>query len=73
MIRVSRSVPEPFSLGLYNRCNQSFANLNATYPYNIEHTFPTTALYNETAIRPIAGRLPFDITCRHVAINVSVQ
>ncbi|MDO9539823.1 MAG: hypothetical protein Q7J09_07465 [Methanocalculus sp.] len=74
VIRVSNlSVPDPFSLGLYNRCNQSFANLNATYPYNIEHTFRTTLWYNETAIAPVAGRLPFDITYRHIAINVSVH
>jgi len=72
VIRVNRSVPDPFPLGLYTKCNQSFANLAATYPHNIVHTFRTTAAYNETAIAPVAGGLPFDITWRHIAVNVSV-
>lgn len=73
VIRISRSVPEPFSLGLYTSCNQSLADLAATYPHNIVHTFQTTALYNETAIAPVTGSLPFDITHRQVAVNVSVH
>jgi hypothetical protein len=71
VIRVSRSAPEPFSQDLYSHCNQSLADLAAAYPHNIVHTFQTTALYNETAIAPVAGRLPFDITHRQVAVNVS--
>ncbi|NMB77790.1 MAG: hypothetical protein GYA23_01690 [Methanomicrobiales archaeon] len=70
VIRVSRSVPDPFSSGLFTACNQSFARLNRTYPHNIAHSFGTTALYNETAIAA-AGDLPFDLTYRHIAINVS--
>jgi hypothetical protein len=57
---------------MYDRCNESFAHLAATYPGNIVHTFQTTALYNETAIVPVAGSLPFDITYRQIAVNVSV-
>lgn len=72
VIRVSRSAPEPFSQDLYSRCNQSLADLAAAYPHNIVHTFQTTALYNETAIAPVADSLPFDITHRQVAVNVSV-
>lgn len=71
VIRVSRSIPGPFPLNLYAKCNQSFADLAAMYPHNVVHTFQTTALYNETAIAPVAGSLPFDITHRQVAINVS--
>ena len=72
-IRVSRSVPEPFSSGLYEECNESFADLAATYPHNIMHTFTTTALYNETAIQPVPGGLPFDVTLHHVTMNVSAR
>ena len=72
VIRVSRSVPDPFSLGMFDRCNESFAHLAATYPGNIVHTFQTTSLYNETAIVPVAGSLPFDITYRQISVNVSV-
>lgn len=71
VIRVSRSVPEPFSLGLYIQCDKKFSEVAARYPGNIIHTNQTTALYNETAILPVPGSLPLDITHRHVAVNVS--
>lgn len=72
VVRVSRSVPGPFSSGLFDRYNESFTQLAERYPGNIVHTFETTALYNETTIIPVANSLPFDITYRHVVVNVSV-
>ena len=71
VVRVSRSVPEPFSLTLYSHCDEQFSDLAARYPGNIIHTSLTTALYNETAILPVPGSLPLDITHHHVAVNVS--
>lgn len=70
-VRVSRSVPEPFSSALFNECNKSFSVLAKKFPSNIIHTFGTTAMYNETAIEPVAGSLPFDISYQHVVVNVS--
>jgi hypothetical protein len=73
VVRVSRSVPEPFSLTLYSHCDEKFSDLAARYPGNIIHTSLTTALYNETAILPVPGSLPLDITHRQVAVNVSAS
>jgi len=71
VVRVSRSVPEPFSLALYSQCNKKFSDIAARYPGNIVHTSMTTALYNETAILPVPGSLPLDITHHQVVVNVS--
>ncbi|MDO8873636.1 MAG: hypothetical protein Q7V05_13050 [Methanoregula sp.] len=72
-VYVNRVAPDSFPLGLYNRCNQSFANLNATYPYNIEHTFASEPEYEMTRLAPKLGSLPFAVSYRNVAVNVSVQ
>jgi len=74
-IRVNRSENKPFSLGLYERVNESFSEIAATYRYNIAHSFqeaPFPAYYNETSLAPVPGMLPFTVTHRHIAINVSV-
>jgi hypothetical protein len=71
VVRVSRTVPEPFSLALYSQCDKKFSDLAARYPGNIIHATQITALYNETAILPVPGSLPLDITHRIVAVNVS--
>lgn len=79
VIRVNRSDNKPFSLGLYETINQSFAKINDTYHYNAAHSFsgsltqPTVpAFYNETVLAPVPGMLPFTVTHQHIAINVSV-
>ena len=73
IIRVSRTVPEPTSTGLYIECNRTFAQLAKRYPHNIAHTFTTTIHYNETSIAPVAGSLPFDVTVRNIVVNISAR
>ena len=71
VIRVSRSVPEPFPLALYEHINETFAGLAVQYPGNLVHTSFTTAAYNETSILPVPGSLPLTITHRQILVNVS--
>jgi hypothetical protein len=72
-VYVNRVSPESFPLALYTQCNQSFTDLAAKYPGNIVHTFLTTPEYKITRITSVAGSLPFDVTYRQVAVNVSVH
>ena len=66
--------PLPFRRALYRECNQSFAELNATYPGNIEHLFDRESMPPRyTGIRKLAGGLPFNLTYRQADIRVSVQ
>jgi len=74
-IRVNRSENKPFSLGLYERINESFSGIATTYRYNVAHSFqnaPFPEYYNETSLAPVPGSLPFTVTHRQIAINVSV-
>ncbi|WAC05791.1 MAG: hypothetical protein OS112_03965 [Methanoregula sp.] len=71
-IRVNKSTPEPFAVDLYNKVNQSFRQLNQTYPNNIWHYADNSSpLYRETGIGHIDGRLPFVITRKIMQVNVS--
>lgn len=72
VIRVNKSLPEPFAVGLYNKCNQTLYNMNQSYPYNVWHfTDNSSPLYREVGIGHINGRLPFTITRKTVQVNVS--
>lgn len=75
VVQVNRSDNRLYSLGLYEAINKSFADINLDYPHNVAHTFqepPFPAYYNETSLAPVPGRLPFTVTHRHIAVNVSV-
>jgi len=70
---VNRVSPEVFPLSLYIACNQSFAELARKYPGNVMHGFESAEDYKRTNISSIPGSLPFTITHRQIAVNVSVQ
>jgi len=72
-VYVNRVAHESFPLSLYVQCNRSFSELAAKYPGNIVHTFVSTPEYKMTRIAPVPGSLPFSVTYRNVAVNVSVQ
>jgi hypothetical protein len=72
IIQVNKSLPDPFSVDLYNKCNKTLYNLNQSYPYNVWHYADNSSLlYREVGIGHINGRLPFTITCKTVQMNVS--
>jgi hypothetical protein len=70
-VYVNRVAPESFPLALYVQCNKSFADLADKYPGNVVHTFASGPEYKMTRITPVPGSLPFIVTHRHIAINVS--
>ena len=70
-IRVNRSQADPFSTGLFNKCNQTLYNLNQSYPYNVwYYTDNSSLLYREAGIGQITGALPFSIRQRELNIEV---
>jgi hypothetical protein len=71
-VYVNRVDPESFPLALYVQCNRSFSDLAKKYPGNVVHTFASGPEYKMTRIEPRPGGLPFVVTNRHIAINVSV-
>lgn len=71
-IYVNRVDPDSFPLALYVQCNKSFASLAEKYPGNVVHTFASGPEYKMTRIAPVPGSLPFSVTHRQVAVNVSV-
>jgi hypothetical protein len=72
-VYVNRVDPDSFPLAVYVQCNRSFADLAEKYPGNVVHSFASGPEDKMTRIEPVPGSLPFTITHRHVAINVSVM
>ena len=71
-IRVNKSLADPFSVNLYNKCNQTLYNLNQSYPYNIWYYADNSSpLYREVGIGHIDGGLPFTITRKTLQVNIS--
>jgi len=71
-VYVNRVDPDAFPLQVYAQCNRSFADLAEKYPGNVRHSFASGPEYKVTRIEPVPGGLPFVVTHRHIAINVSV-
>jgi hypothetical protein len=72
IIQVNKSLPEPFAIDLYNKCNQTLYNLNQSYPYNVWYYADNSSpLYREIGIGHIDGRLPFTIIRKTAQVNVS--
>jgi hypothetical protein len=72
-VYVNRVDPDSFPLAVYVQCNKSFASLSEKYPGNVVHSFASGPEYKMTRIEPVPGSLPFIVTHRHIAINVSVM
>ncbi|NLD57084.1 MAG: hypothetical protein GX651_02990, partial [Methanomicrobiales archaeon] len=72
-VYVNRVDPQSFPLAVYVQCNRSFADLAEKYPGNVRHSFESTPDYKMTWIEPVPGSLPFVLTHRQVAVNVSAR